>query len=170
MPVLEQMDRMIEVRLVAVACELGLPDALAHGPRTAADLAGAGGLDADAAFRVLRYLTSKGWFRVEGGGPLARHKNIQLTLYAMFERVETARAYSRAALNHTQANLPGASPEALGASPRHARAAQVFAKRAAYEVAHDALQVFGAQGLSRDFAHREAVPGCPEPAHRGRHP
>ena len=79
MPVLEQMDRMIEVRLVAVACELGLPDALAHGPRTAADLAGAGGLDADAAFRVLRYLTSKGWFRVEGGGPPAAASAFGLT-------------------------------------------------------------------------------------------
>jgi alkylation response protein AidB-like acyl-CoA dehydrogenase len=88
--------------------------------------------------------------RTQGGGPISRHKNIQLTLYAMFERVETARAYSRTALAYTQANLPGATPEALGASPRHARAAQIFAKRTAYEVAHDALQVFGAQGLSRD--------------------
>jgi alkylation response protein AidB-like acyl-CoA dehydrogenase len=88
--------------------------------------------------------------RIQGGGPLARHKNIQLALYGMFERVETARAYSRTVLAHTQANLPGASPEAIGASPRHARAAQVYAKRTAYEVAHDALQVFGAQGLSRD--------------------
>ncbi len=88
--------------------------------------------------------------RVQGGAPIARHKNIQLTLYGMFERVETARAYTRAALAHTQANLPGASPDVLGASPRHARAAQVYAKRVAYEVAHDALQVFGAQGLSRD--------------------
>jgi len=88
--------------------------------------------------------------RVQGGGPLSRHKNIQLTLYGMFERVETARAYARATLAHTQANLPGASAEATGASPRHSRAAQVFAKRTAYEVAHDALQVVGAQGLSRD--------------------
>lgn len=86
--------------------------------------------------------------RVQGGGPLARHKNIQLALYRMFERVETARAYSRAALRHTQATLPGSHPEATGASPRHARTAQVYAKRAAYEVAHEALQVHGAQGLA----------------------
>lgn len=88
--------------------------------------------------------------RIQGGGPLTRHKNIQLALYRMFERVETARAYSRSALSHTQANLPDAGPAALGASPRHARAAQVYAKRAAYDVAHEALQVLGAQGLSRD--------------------
>jgi len=88
--------------------------------------------------------------RVQGGGLLARHKNIQLSLYAMFERVETARAYARATLAHTLGHLPGATTAAFGASPRHARAAQVYAKRMAYEVAHEALQVFGAQGLSRD--------------------
>ena len=81
MPVLEQMDRMIEVRLVAAVTELGLPDALAAGPRTAAELAAADnpGLDADAVFRVLRYLTSKGWFRVEGGGPPGRDSRFALT-------------------------------------------------------------------------------------------
>lgn len=88
--------------------------------------------------------------RVQGGAPIAGHKNIQLTLYGMFERVETARAYARAALAHTQANAPGSSPDALGASPRHSRTAQVYTKRVAYEVAHDALQVFGAHGLQRE--------------------
>ncbi|MBS1849164.1 MAG: acyl-CoA/acyl-ACP dehydrogenase [Actinobacteria bacterium] len=88
--------------------------------------------------------------RVQGGAPIARHKNIQLTLYAMFERVETARAYARAALGFTRANLPGASPTASGASPRHARAAQILTKRLAFDVAHDALQVHGAIGLHRD--------------------
>lgn len=89
--------------------------------------------------------------RVQGGGPLSRHKNIQLSLYSMFEKVETARAYARAVLAHTQANAPGAGPAALGASPRHTRAAQVYTKRVAFDVAHEALQVFGAQGLSRDM-------------------
>ncbi len=88
--------------------------------------------------------------RIQGGGPLSRHKNIQLTLYSMFESVETARAYARATLAHTQANMPGENPSALGASPRHSRAAQVYTKRVAFDVAHDALQIFGAQGLSRD--------------------
>lgn len=88
--------------------------------------------------------------RIQGGAPISRHKNIQLTLYAMFEKIETARAYTRAALAHTQANLPGASPTAAGASPRHARAAQIHAKRVAYEVAHDAVQIHGAIGLHAD--------------------
>lgn len=88
--------------------------------------------------------------RTQGGGPLTGHKNIQLTLYSMFEKVESARTYARAVLAHTNAHLPGAGPDATGASPRHARAAQVLAKRVAYEVAHDAVQVHGAQGLHRD--------------------
>jgi alkylation response protein AidB-like acyl-CoA dehydrogenase len=88
--------------------------------------------------------------RLQGGRPLSRHKNIQLTLYAMFEKIESARAYARAVLAHTNANLPGRSPDATGASPRHARAAQVLCKRVAFEVAHDAVQVCGAQGLHRD--------------------
>ncbi len=88
--------------------------------------------------------------RLQGGRPLTQHKNIQLTLYSMFEKVESARTYARAVLAHTNVNLPGRSDDALGASPRHARTAQVLCKRVAYEVAHDALQVFGAQGLHRD--------------------
>lgn len=88
--------------------------------------------------------------RVQGGAPIARHKNIQLTLYAMFERVETARSYARTALAYTQANLPGSTPTATGASPRHARAAQIFTKRVAHDVAHDALQIHGAHGLTAD--------------------
>ncbi|GAB6945568.1 acyl-CoA dehydrogenase family protein [Vulcanisaeta sp. JCM 14467] len=35
--------------------------------------------------------------------------------------------------------------------PRYAKAAQVYAKKIAFEVAHDALQIFGAYGLSREF-------------------
>lgn len=62
--VLEQMDRMIEVRLVALAVESGLVDAVAGGPRTADEIASAAGTDPDATFRVLRYLASKGWYQV----------------------------------------------------------------------------------------------------------
>ncbi len=96
--------------------------------------------------------------RVQGGGPITRHKNIQLTLYAMFEKIESARAYARQALEHVRRTSiagiggPAADPAQapLGSSPRHSRAAQIMAKRVAYEVAHDAVQVCGAFGLSRE--------------------
>ncbi len=87
--------------------------------------------------------------RVQGGRAIAGHKNIQLTLYSMFERVETARAFSRAALDHVQRAVIGSPDGGTGASPRHSRAAQVHAKRVAFDNAHDAVQVWGALGLNR---------------------
>jgi alkylation response protein AidB-like acyl-CoA dehydrogenase len=91
--------------------------------------------------------------RVQGGVPIAAHKNIQLTLYSMFEKTETARVYARAALTHlaqAAAQPEAGEGEVGGASARHTRTAQIYAKRIAFEVASDAVQVLGAQGLSRD--------------------
>ncbi|MHB8490889.1 MAG: acyl-CoA dehydrogenase family protein [Solirubrobacteraceae bacterium] len=85
--------------------------------------------------------------RVQGGTVIAGHKNIQLTLYSMFEKVETARCYARQALCHLRERTSGDVPLA---SPRHTRAAQIYAKRIAFEVANDAVQVCGAYGLSEE--------------------
>lgn len=86
--------------------------------------------------------------RIQGGVPLTHHKNIRLKLYAMFEKVETARAYVRAAMAHVHGSL--FERRSFDASPPHARAAQIYAKRVAFEVAHEAVQVFGAAGLAGD--------------------
>jgi alkylation response protein AidB-like acyl-CoA dehydrogenase len=85
--------------------------------------------------------------RSQGGSPIVRHKNVQLTLYSMFEKIETARSYARQALAHVW-EKSGAG--ILTALPRHARAAQIYAKRIAFEVANDAVQVCGAYGLSSE--------------------
>ena len=37
------------------------------------------------------------------------------------------------------------------ASSRHALSAQIYGKRSAFEVAYEALQVFGGYGLTKDF-------------------
>ncbi len=87
--------------------------------------------------------------RVQGGVPIARHKNIKLKLYEMFEKVEAARYYVRKATEYTHRKV--IEQQTADASPRHARAAQIYAKKIAYEVAHDALQIFGAYGLSKEF-------------------
>jgi len=101
---------------------------------------------ARAAFEeALRYARQ----RVQGGAPIARHKNIKLKIYQMFEKVETARYYVRKAMEHTHHRI--LHEKTFDASPRHTRAAQIYAKRIAYEVANDALQIFGAYGLSREF-------------------
>ena len=87
--------------------------------------------------------------RVQGGAPLMEHKNIRLKLYEMFEKIETARYYVRKVTEYTHKRI--IENQTADASPRHARAAQIYAKKMAYEVAHDALQIFGAYGLSKDF-------------------
>lgn len=86
--------------------------------------------------------------RFQGGVPIAQHKNIRLKLYQMFEKVETARYYVRKVMEHTHRRI--LEQRTFDASPRHARAAQVYAKKVAFEVAHSALEVFGAYGLNRD--------------------
>lgn len=87
--------------------------------------------------------------RIQGGVPIARHKNIKLKLYEMFEKVETARYYVRKATEYTHKKILELGTN--DASPRHARAAQIYAKKIAFEVANDALQIFGAYGLSKEF-------------------
>lgn len=87
--------------------------------------------------------------RVQGGVPLVKHKNIKLKLYEMFEKIETARYYARKATEYTHRRVLELRTNDV--SPRHARVAQVYAKKVAFEVANDALQIFGAYGLSKDF-------------------
>ncbi len=87
--------------------------------------------------------------RIQGGKLLVQHKNIKLKLYEMFEKIETARYYVRKVMNHVYERI--LTERAYDASPRHARAAQIYAKKIAFEVVNDALQIFGAYGLSSDF-------------------
>jgi len=87
--------------------------------------------------------------RIQGGVQLVKHKNIKLKLYEMFEKIETARAYVRRATEYTHRKILELGTN--DASPRHARAAQIYAKKIAFEVANDALQIFGAYGLSKEF-------------------
>ena len=87
--------------------------------------------------------------RIQGGVPIAKHKNVKLKLYEMFEKVETARYYVRKATEYTHRRILELGTN--DASPRHARVAQIYAKKIAFEVANDALQIFGAYGLSKEF-------------------
>ncbi|MGC9153653.1 MAG: acyl-CoA dehydrogenase family protein [Vulcanisaeta sp.] len=101
---------------------------------------------ARAAFEeALRYAKT----RVQGGKPLIEHKNIKLKIYEMFEKVETARYYVRKAMDYVYTKF--FVEQSFMIPPRYARAAQVYAKKIAFEVAHDALQIFGAYGLSKEF-------------------
>lgn len=72
----QQMFKMITAYWVSQAvgtfAELRYADELAAGPRTARELAIAGGTDADATFRMMRALSTVGVVRMEGDGESAR--------------------------------------------------------------------------------------------------
>lgn len=81
--------------------------------------------------------------RVQGGVPIFEHKNIKLQLFNMFIKVEAARAYARRMAAYNALNPPG--------SAHHAIAAKVLSTRTAFEVASEAITVFGGNGLAREY-------------------
>lgn len=87
--------------------------------------------------------------REQGGTPIAEHQTVKKKLYDMFEKVETARAYSRRVCEHVWDRTLESFE--FDASHRHAVAGQVYCKRTAFEVAHDAVQIHGGNGITRDY-------------------
>jgi len=81
--------------------------------------------------------------RIQGGKPICEHQLVQKHLFEMFTKVEACRRLSRAAMEYNDA----AAIPAL----EYAMAAKVFCTQAAFEVASDALQVFGGNGLSMEY-------------------
>lgn len=81
--------------------------------------------------------------RIQGGQPIFRHQNVQLKLMRMFEHVESARSLSRRVSAYNAANPPG--------SLAHAVIAKIRSTEAAFEVAGEAMQIFGGNGMSREF-------------------
>ncbi|MBW2623794.1 MAG: acyl-CoA/acyl-ACP dehydrogenase [Deltaproteobacteria bacterium] len=81
--------------------------------------------------------------RVQGGKPIIEHQNIKLKLMDMFTRVEASRSLARRTALYNAANPPG--------SPQHAVAAKVLSTESAFKVASEAIQVFGGNGLSREY-------------------
>src|ERR1035437_4589242 len=81
--------------------------------------------------------------RVQGGQPICEHQLVQKHLFEMFTKVEACRALSRAVMIYNQTS---AAP-----SLEHAIAAKTFCTQASFEVASDALQVFGGNGLSKEY-------------------
>ena len=81
--------------------------------------------------------------RVQGGVPIFEHQNIKLKLMHMFDQVEAARSLSRRVFLHNAARPPGSVP--------HAMAAKIRSTETAFEVAAEAIQVFGGLGLTREY-------------------
>jgi len=80
--------------------------------------------------------------RVQGGRPIIEHQSVQARLFDMFRRVEAARALSRRVVEY-QATAP--------LPFQYAVAAKTFVTDTAFEVASAALQIFGGNGLTREY-------------------
>ena len=80
--------------------------------------------------------------RIQGGLPLIQHQNIKLKLFNMFIEVEAARAFARNVAQYNCENEPG--------SLAHAIASKILATDTAFEVASEAIQIFGGSGLARE--------------------
>ncbi len=81
--------------------------------------------------------------RVQGGVPIIQHQNIQLKIFKMFTLVEAARAATRRMARYNATHMPP--------SGAHAVACKCFSTETAFQVASEAIQIFGGNGLSREY-------------------
>jgi acyl-CoA dehydrogenase len=81
--------------------------------------------------------------RIQGGTPIFRHQSVKGRLFEMFRKVEAARALSRRTILINSMSMPP--------MPHLAVASKVTSTQAAFEVASEALGVFGGNGLSREY-------------------
>ncbi len=80
--------------------------------------------------------------RIQGGGPIIRHQNVQGKLFSMFRAVQASEALSRdVVIRNTVA----------GHSLPRSIASKVTATQTAFDVASEALGIFGANGLNRAY-------------------
>jgi alkylation response protein AidB-like acyl-CoA dehydrogenase len=80
--------------------------------------------------------------RVQGGRPIFEHQTVKSRLFKMFMRVEASRALARRVAVYNGSNMP---------QVENSMAAKVFCTNTAFEVASEAVQIFGGNGLSRDY-------------------
>lgn len=81
--------------------------------------------------------------RVQGGKALFEHQVIKHKLFNMFMKIEAARQLSRAALVYNMNNTPPLTQYSI--------ASKVFCTNTAFEVCSEAVQLFGGNGLSREY-------------------
>ena len=81
--------------------------------------------------------------RIQGGVAIFEHQSVTARLFEMFRKVEAARSLNRRVVLYN----------ALSGSPQvqYAIASKVTSTTAAFEVASGALQIFGGNGLSREY-------------------
>lgn len=80
--------------------------------------------------------------RVQGGVPIFQHQNVKSKLFRMFSQVEAARSLARRVLLFNSTRPP---------QIEYSIASKTFCTQTAFEVSSQALQIFGGNGLSREY-------------------
>ena len=81
--------------------------------------------------------------RVQGGVPIFEHQSVRARLFKMFMEVEAARSLAWRVMVFNSATNPPLVQYSI--------ASKVFSTSTAFEVASAALQIFGGNGLSREY-------------------
>jgi len=81
--------------------------------------------------------------RVQGGKYLIEYPNVQAKLFEMLRQVETSRAITRAAFAYNQNTTTPAE--------EYSNIAKIHGTEAALNVAHEAIQLFGGNGLTKEY-------------------
>ena len=80
--------------------------------------------------------------RVQGGVPIIEHQSVKARLFKIFAQTEAARSLARRVMMYNSTQIP---------LLQYAIASKVFCTNTAFEVASVALQIFGGNGLSREY-------------------
>lgn len=81
--------------------------------------------------------------RRQGGVPIIRHQDVARRIFHMFRKVEASCAISRRVIQYNFLNDPPALQAGM--------VAKVTATQTAFEVASEALQIFGGNGVTREY-------------------
>ncbi len=81
--------------------------------------------------------------RKQGGVPIIRHQSVATRIFHMYRKLETSRALARRIIEYNAVVEQPALSSAM--------AAKVGCTQAAFEIASEALQIFGGNGMTREY-------------------
>jgi alkylation response protein AidB-like acyl-CoA dehydrogenase len=81
--------------------------------------------------------------RIQGGIPINQHQSVKLRLFDMFRKVESASAFARKIHIY---NTASGTPKL-----HYSIASKTYCTRVAFDVASEAVQIFGGNGLSKEY-------------------
>jgi alkylation response protein AidB-like acyl-CoA dehydrogenase len=81
--------------------------------------------------------------RKQGGSAIINHQSVQMRTFTLWQKVEAARALTQRVFNY---NYSESGPHLLGSVT-----SKTFVTNTAFEVASEALQLFGGNGLTKEY-------------------